>query len=101
VLARALSGDIVHRCAADLEGFRFQDIVNMSDKNLLTGAMKYGGLDRLAALCAPGELLLHNLPAAGIGDWAPAAYKTAGSGQHLEMSAPAMPADKVLAWLTR
>src|SRR5262249_40852743 len=33
VLARALCGDAVDRCAADLDGFRFEDVTGTADEN--------------------------------------------------------------------
>jgi dienelactone hydrolase len=101
VLARALSGDAVQRCAADLNGFRFEEITKTWDPNMLPGALKYGGMARLAALCAPGELYLHNLPAGGMGDWLPAAYEAGGAKDRLHLVQDKMPEEKVLAWLMR
>jgi dienelactone hydrolase len=101
VLARALCGDVVERCAADLNGFRFDEITSTSDENMLPGALKYGGIPKLAALCAPGELYLHNLPADGWGDWVAAAYDAAGASGRVTMSPPGMPADKVVSWILR
>ena len=58
VLARGLAGDQVGRCIADLRGFGFSHIKQMSDPMLLPGALKYGGIGGLAALGVPNELLL-------------------------------------------
>src|SRR5262249_5239931 len=60
VMARALAGDSVARTAADLDGFRFDEVKKNDDPMMLPGALKYGGVGAFAALCAPGELLLHN-----------------------------------------
>jgi dienelactone hydrolase len=101
VLARALCGDAVERCAADLHGFRFDSIANTADENMLPGAVKYGGLGKLAALCAPGELYLHNLPKEGVGDWLPAAYEAAEMPWRLRIAEERVPADNVISWLLR
>jgi dienelactone hydrolase len=101
VLARALCGDAVERCAADLDGFQFETITSTADPNMLPGAAKYGGLARLSALAAPGELYLHHLPAAGLGDWLPATYEAAGMPWRLQVAQERVSAEKVLEWLTR
>jgi dienelactone hydrolase len=101
VLARALCGDAVERCAADVHGFRFEDVTRTDDENMMPGALKYGGLPRLAALCAPGELYLHNLPAGGLGDWLPAAYEAAGVPGRLQLVPEKTDTEKVLTWVTR
>ena len=101
VLARALCGDAVQRCAADMDGFGFESITSTKDANMLPGALKYGGMARLSALCAPGELYLHNLPAGGMGDWLPAAYDAAGAKDRLHLVADRTAEEKVLEWLMR
>jgi hypothetical protein len=101
VLARALCADQVERCAADMNGFRFEEMSSTADENLLPGALKYGGMGRLAALSAPSELYLHNLPPAGMGDWLPAAYEAAGASGRLQLSAEKTANEKVLAWVLR
>jgi dienelactone hydrolase len=101
VLARALSGEAVERCAADVHEFAFDDLTSTADEMMLSGAVKYGGLGKLAALCAPGELYLHNLPARGLGDWLPAAYEAAGVSGRLHVSQDRVPTETVLTWLMR
>lgn len=99
VLARALCGNTVDRCAADMNGFRFEDIGGTADENMLPGVLKYGGMAKLAALCAPGNLYLHNLPRTGLGDWLPAAYSAAGAADRLQLVPEKTSSEKVLAWL--
>jgi dienelactone hydrolase len=99
VLARALCGDLVQRCAADMNGFRFENTTSTKDENMLPGALKYGGMARLSALCAPGELYLHNLPLGGMGDWLPAAYESAGAKDRLHLAPERTTEEKVLEWL--
>jgi dienelactone hydrolase len=101
LLARALCGDAVDRCAADLDGFTFETITTTTDPNMLSGALKYGGLPSLAPLCAPAEVYVHNLPAGGLGDWLPAAYQAAGMPWRLQLAQERASDEKVLAWLMR
>jgi hypothetical protein len=99
VLAKALAGDAVSRCAADLDGFRFDSVRAIDDPMMLPGALKYGGMAAFAALCAPGDLLLHNHRGTGTEQLVPLAFKAAGAEQRLRRSAEKMPADKVVDWL--
>src|SRR5262249_40011522 len=75
LLARGLCGDAVTRTAADLNNFRFEQILSMQDEMMLPGALKYGGLPALSALCAPHELYLHNAKGTGSARWLEAAYQ--------------------------
>src|SRR5262249_12325499 len=77
-LARGLCGDAVARTAVDFDRFRFEKVVTVTDEMMLPGALKYGGLGALAALAAPGELLVHDHRGTGMGQWLNAAYKAAG-----------------------
>jgi hypothetical protein len=54
--ACALSGDAVSSVAVDTAGFRFGKITEIRDVNLLPGAVKYGDVPALLALCAPTKL---------------------------------------------
>ena len=42
----------------DATGFRFGDITEIRDVNLLVGALKYGDVPALLALCAPTPLTI-------------------------------------------
>jgi dienelactone hydrolase len=99
VLAKALAGDAVSRCAADLDGFRFDAVRTNDDPMMLPGALKYGGIAGFAALCAPGDLLLHNHRGTGTEQLVPLAFKAAGAERRLTRLAEKMPADKVVDWL--
>jgi dienelactone hydrolase len=103
VLARGLCGNVVERCAANLDGFAFETVSKTADANMLPGAVRYGGLGRLAALCAPGEMLLHHLPKSesGFRDWTTAAYNAEGASKRLELSAEKIGDERVVAWLVR
>lgn len=58
LLARALAGDKVQRCTADLQGFGFGKVTEPNDPRMLPGGLRYGGIGGLAALGAPGDLNL-------------------------------------------
>jgi hypothetical protein len=59
LLARAVAGDSVKRCIADLKGFGFGKITQLSDPRLLPGGLKYGGIGGLIALSAPADLTIY------------------------------------------
>jgi hypothetical protein len=101
LLARALSGDRVSRTAIDADHFDFDEINRTYDEMMLPGALKYGGLSSFAALCAPGELYLHNMRATPRNDWIKDAYKASGAADHLKLQTEKAPDDKVIDWLLR
>jgi dienelactone hydrolase len=101
VLAKALAGNAVARVAADLNQFRFENIKDTNDPMLLPGAVKYGGMGAFLALCAPGEVLIHNHQGTGIGKLAEAAYQAAGAKDQLTRSADKLGDMKVVEWLTK
>ena len=101
LLARGLCGTAVERTAADMDRFRFDSVRKTTDEMMLPGALKYGGLPALAALAAPGELLVHNHRGSGSGEWLKGAYKAAGAEAKLMRSGDRMAEDKVIAWLLR
>jgi dienelactone hydrolase len=101
VLARALCGEAVDRTAADLDGFRFEQVHNMDDEMMQPGALKYGGLPVLMALCAPHELYLHNAKGTGSDRWLRAAYKLAGRPEQLHRSEAQSSPEAVVRWLLR
>jgi dienelactone hydrolase len=101
VLARALCGDAVARTAADLDQFRFERILSNSDEMMLPGALKYGGLPALSALCTPGELYLHNTRGTGTERWLLAAYAAAESAERLRRDEARQAPEDVVGWLLR
>jgi dienelactone hydrolase len=56
VAARALMGDEIDLTAVDTSGFRFVKLASWRDENFLPGAVKYGDLPAMLALCAPHRL---------------------------------------------
>jgi dienelactone hydrolase len=100
LLARGLCGDAVSRTAADLNGFRFENVKDFDDEMMLPGALKYGGLLTLASTIAPHELYLHNTKGTGDDAFLRAAYEAAGSRKLERHEAKSDPA-AVAAWLLR
>jgi len=76
------AGEAVRKVAVDTEGFRFASITDVRHPQLWPGAVKYGDVPFLLALCAPRPLWL-----AGEGDKAPevaaAAYDANGAKKKL------------------
>jgi dienelactone hydrolase len=99
VLARGLCGDAVARTAADLNQFQFDQVTKTDDEMMLPGAVKYGGLEALTALAAPGDLVAHNV-GKNRPDWVRGAYAAAGAGEW-QWEADRIAPEKVLAWLLR
>lgn len=94
LLARALSGDAVQRTAIDVDDFRFEDVKTMNHEMMLPGALKYGGLPALAALCAPGELFLYNHKKSGVSPFLRDVYRLAGAPDKIQEN-------PFVDWLTR
>jgi dienelactone hydrolase len=101
LLARGLCGDAVTRSAADANQFDFDQVKTASDEMMLPGALKYGGMASFAALCAPGELYLHNVRASSRNDWIKDAYQAAGAADKLKLQTEKAPDEKVIEWLLR
>ena len=100
-LARGLCGDAVARTAADLNGFRFEQVKDANDEMMLPGALKYGGLLALTAVAAPHELLVYNTKACGPATYLTAAYEAAGHADRLQQREEAMAPAAVVEWLLR
>lgn len=103
VLARGLCGDAVSRTAADLNGFRFEQVKDFDDEMMLPGALKYGGMAGLAAVIAPHELFLHNakMTGTGPGGLLQAAYRASGQEKQLHRQEDKAEATAVVTWLLR
>jgi dienelactone hydrolase len=99
--ARALCGDAVSRAAIDMNQFRFDRVTDVTDENLLPGALKYGGLPAFLALCAPGEVFVHNHAGTSSGQLSKAAYDAARAKDALKRQPAKATPDEVIAWLTR
>ena len=97
MLATALAGGAVKRTVADVNGFDFASVKDRSDMNFLPGAVKYGGLYNLAALNAPGEMMVIN---AGEADTSAlsAAYTAAGASTKCRVEKGKV---DIVEWLTR
>ncbi len=101
ILAKALAGDVVRKTAADLNQFNFESIKATDDPMILPGAVKYGGLGAFLALCAPGEVLIHNHKDTHTGRISRAAYEAAGAANKLTRNAEKLDATKVVEWLVK
>jgi dienelactone hydrolase len=99
--ARALCPGAVTRTAIDMNQFRFENIKEVTDENLLPGAVKFGGVPAFLALCAPGEVFAHNHQGTHSGQLSKAAYDAAGAGDKLKRQPEKAKPEEVIAWLTR
>jgi dienelactone hydrolase len=101
ILAKALAGDAISKTAADMHQFRFETIKDTDDPLLLSGAVKYGGLPAFLALCAPGEILVHNHKGTASGRLSKAAYDAAGAADKLTRMDEKLDDVKVVEWLVK
>lgn len=75
--ACAVSGGAASSLSVDTEGFRFAAITDIRDVNLLPGAVRYGDVPGILALCAPAKLCIVSENPETIA-LATTAYKTSG-----------------------
>jgi hypothetical protein len=101
VLARGLCGAAVNRTAADLNGFDFASVDSYDHEMMLPGALKYGGLPTLAALCSPHRLLVHNCQGTGSAQWLQAAYANSGQVDNLRRVGDRISSEDAVDWLLR
>jgi hypothetical protein len=101
VLARGLCGDAVAKTAADMNQFRFQNILTMYDPMLQPGALKYGGMPALTALCAPHPLFVYNMQGVDANGWIAAAYQSSGQGQNVRQETKKASMEDALSWLLK
>jgi dienelactone hydrolase len=99
LLARGLCGDKVRRSAVHAD-FDFDQVHSTSDEMMLPGAVKYGGIAGLAALCAPQELLIHGLGKRSL-PLTEVAYRAASQSDRLDMREPALSSEDAVRWLLR
>jgi dienelactone hydrolase len=99
--ARALAGDLVDRTAIDMNQFRFDTVRTTSDEMMLPGAMKFGGLPSFVVLCAPHEIMLHDMMKTMSGQLSKAAYAAAGADDKLKRVPTKMKESEVVEWLLR
>jgi hypothetical protein len=100
LLGRALAGNSVEQAAIDDNHSDFRSVRTTDNEMMLPGALKYGGLETFAALCAPNPLYLHNAPARDDG-WVESAYRTARATQNLERRTEKSTISAVADWLLR
>ncbi len=101
IMARAVCGPLVARCAADMAHSRFDTIERTDDPRLLPGALKYGGLAAFAALNAPGEIYTHNHAGTSSGKIMKAAYEASGAANRSKREPQQATPAQVVEWLTR
>jgi dienelactone hydrolase len=101
IIAKALAGDAVVKTAADMNQFRFESIKDTADPMMLPGAVKYGGMPAFLALCAPGEVLVHNHKGTATGKLPKAAYDAAGASDKLTRVPEKLDDASVIAWLMK
>jgi dienelactone hydrolase/pimeloyl-ACP methyl ester carboxylesterase len=101
VLAKALAGDAIAKTAADLNQFRFENVKDTADPMMLPGAVKYGGLPAFLALCAPGEVFVHNHRGTASGKLPRAAYEAAGAADNLTRATEKVDEMKIVEWLIK
>jgi dienelactone hydrolase len=101
IMARAVCGPLVARCAADMAHSRFDTIERTDDPRLLPGALKYGGLAAFAALNAPGEIYSHNHAGTSSGKIMKAAYDAAGAANRSKRQPQQATPEQVVEWLAR
>lgn len=100
LFARALSGDAVQRAAIDFNQFDFHRVYSTDDDMMLPGALKYGGIGSFAALVAPHEMYLHNVPDRA-DQRVKEAYATYGEPGNLELRRKKAPVNDISTWLLR
>jgi dienelactone hydrolase len=87
LLARGLAGDAVHAAVIDCDGFDFTAVQSTSDTNYLPHSLRYGGIWPMAALGAPGRLVLYGMSSNPTPGWLRAAYDAAGATDQLRVEA--------------
>lgn len=99
--AAAQAGHVVDSIAADTAGFRFESLAAVDDPDFVPGAVKYGDLPALLALCAPHRMLI--LGEGQLPPLARAAYDAAQASDAVTLTPePARdPAAAAVDWLLR
>ena len=90
----------VARTAVEVGSSRFRNVKDVTDPLYLPGALKYGDLPVLAALAAPGDLLLSGSPGFDA-SWLRDAYRASGRDASLQIVDEALNAKQLVSWLTR
>jgi dienelactone hydrolase len=98
LLARGLCGDTVNRTAVEIGSARFQDVHEVSDPLYLPGALKYGDLPVLAALAAPGDMLLSRSRGFDV-SWLQDAYRASQGDGQLRLEPDPVTIERLLMWL--
>jgi hypothetical protein len=83
--ARFAAGSAVDRVAIDTQGFRFEHLTSFDDPNFWPGTVKYGDLQALLDLGAPGPLWVAGETEKSLQSTA-AIYKSLGAEKALQIS---------------
>ncbi len=97
--AKAVAGSAIDRVTADTAGFRFASLTEFDDPQFLPGAVKYGDVPALLALCSGSELWLSGekeLPKLAAASW-----KAAGTTPSLFSGEASAKANAAVKWLSR
>ncbi len=98
---KAIVGPAIDRTAIDTAGFRFASLTEFDDPQFLPGAVKYGDVPALLALCAPSEVFIageKELPAVTKASWQSSGALNAATVFNGEASAKA---NSIVQWLSR
>ena len=99
--AKAIVGPAIDRTAIDSAGFRFGSLTEFDDPQFLPGAVKYGDVPALLALCAPNEVFIIGekvLPAVAKASWQSAGALKSATLFNGEAAAKA---NSIVQWLSR
>ena len=99
LLARALAPEVA-RTAVDFHRFRADDDQAWIDRFFIPNIRSAGGMRAIAALCAPGALLVHKAGKRLPADWAQAAFRASGKSRQLQIREKRMNWGDVRQWLT-
>ena len=59
LIAKAIANESIDRTTLDMAGFDFDRITDSLDPQMLPGALKYGGVNGIAALCTHGRAMIY------------------------------------------
>ncbi|VTS04284.1 alpha/beta hydrolase family protein [Tuwongella immobilis] len=100
-LAKSVSRDPVDRTAVDLAGFQFEKITKTDDPMMLPGALRFGGMTSVLALCAPGELLIGNHQGGIDERLLPKMYEWSGKPASLRLDSAVISPGEMVKWMVR
>lgn len=93
-LGQSRETSVIGKAVVKLDGARFADAASVGDPWLAPGAVKYGDVPGLMALCAPTPLLVSGDEAEAF-TWAKAAYAAHGVPDQLRLASDVSPSEAV------